>query len=366
MRVSQHRARAAAPPGKGRRRSRRSRAGSSGPAEDLRVALVGTGGGESFPEGSLERRDRVLTAHREHDPLEAAFLGEVPTDLLDLDLGCLVEGKPATPVPNATIASDRQPSSSATLSVAAAAERMISAEVGPPRRMVAAWITQRHWRSPPLVATASPSPIGASSFDSSWIERPPARTIAPATPPTCARLVLAAFAIASTSSWVMSVSSASMVAITPPGSAVLGLQARRGRSARRARPFRPVPFALRIRCGGRSTQWGAARSSRRHVGLVLVDVEAGCTDAPSASARASAVESTSGPREVLTRTASGFIASSSAAPIRWWVSALAGACRLTTSERSSNSASSARMAPSARSASGLSERACRAARRRAA
>ena len=38
---------------------------------------------------------------------------------------------------------------------------MISAEVGPPSSIVAAWITQRAGMSPAVVSTASPSPIGA-------------------------------------------------------------------------------------------------------------------------------------------------------------------------------------------------------------
>ena len=38
---------------------------------------------------------------------------------------------------------------------------MISAEVGPPSSIVAAWITHRHGISPPVVSTASPRPIGA-------------------------------------------------------------------------------------------------------------------------------------------------------------------------------------------------------------
>ena len=92
------------------------------------------------------------------------------------------------------------PSSSAFASVLAVAARMISAEVGPPSSMVAAWITHLDGSSPAVVATASPSSIGASSSLSSWIARPPARTIAPATPPPCRSSVFAALAIASTSS----------------------------------------------------------------------------------------------------------------------------------------------------------------------
>ncbi len=72
-------------------------------------------------------------------------------------------GKPPTPVPNATRASERAPSSSATRSALAVAPPMISADVGPPRCIVAAWITQRHGSSPAPVATAPPNSIGAAA-----------------------------------------------------------------------------------------------------------------------------------------------------------------------------------------------------------
>ena len=49
---------------------------------------------------------------------------------------------------------------------------MISAEVGPPSSIVAAWITQRAGMSPAVVSTASPSPIGARSSDSRWTAGP--------------------------------------------------------------------------------------------------------------------------------------------------------------------------------------------------
>ena len=58
----------------------------------------------------------------------------------------------------------------------------------------------------------APSSIGASSSLSRWIAGPPAREIAPATPPPWRRSVFAAFAIASTSSAVMSPSSTSIAA----------------------------------------------------------------------------------------------------------------------------------------------------------
>ena len=89
---------------------------------------------------------------------------------------------------------------------------MISAEVGPPRYMVAAWITQRAGSSPAPVATAAPSSIGAASSLSRWIAGPPAREIAPATPPPWRSSVFAALAIASTSSAVTSPSMTSISA----------------------------------------------------------------------------------------------------------------------------------------------------------
>src|SRR5215204_5769342 len=121
-------------------------------------------------------------------------------------------GKPPTPVPNATSASERAPSSSAFASVARVACSMISPEVGPPSSIVAAWITQRQGMSPAVVSTASPSPIGALASDSRCTSGPPAREIAPATPPPCRSIVFAALAIASTSRVVMSVSRTSTVA----------------------------------------------------------------------------------------------------------------------------------------------------------
>ena len=87
-------------------------------------------------------------------------------------------GKPPTPVPKATSASERAPSSSAFASVERVARSMISAEVGPPSSIVAAWITQRAGMSPAVVSTASPRPIGALSSDSRCTSGPPAREIA--------------------------------------------------------------------------------------------------------------------------------------------------------------------------------------------
>ena len=58
--------------------------------------------------------------------------------------------------------------------------------------------------SPAVVSTASPSPIGALASDSRCTSGPPAREIAPATPPPWRSCVFAAFVIASTSSAVTS------------------------------------------------------------------------------------------------------------------------------------------------------------------
>jgi len=74
--------------------------------------------------------------------------------------------------------------------------------------------TQRQGSSPGPVATAAPSSIGASSSLSAWIAGPPAREIAPATPPPCSSRVLAALAIASTSSPVISASRTSISAMS--------------------------------------------------------------------------------------------------------------------------------------------------------
>ena len=90
---------------------------------------------------------------------------------------------------------------------------MTSALVGPPSSIVAAWMIQRDGRSPAEVATAEPSSTGAAARDSSSTTGPPARAIAPATPPPCSSRVLAALAIASTASVVMSVSRTSIAGI---------------------------------------------------------------------------------------------------------------------------------------------------------
>ena len=139
-------------------------------------------------QGLLERRAGGVAVHGEDHALEAAARRQVAPDLGDLDRRRLASGKPPTPVPNATSASERAPSSSALASVAAVARRMMSAEVGPPSTIVAAWMTQRAGMSPALVSTASPRPIGALRVALALHRAPPAREIAPATPPPWAQL----------------------------------------------------------------------------------------------------------------------------------------------------------------------------------
>src|SRR5262249_6163829 len=73
----------------------------------------------------------------------------------------------------------------------------------------------------------------------------------------------------------------------------------------------------------------------------------------SASARASAASSITGPRLVLTMIASGFIEESSCAPIMWRVVVLSGTCRVTMSEIASSSPIMRKRTPSASSASSV-------------
>ena len=96
-------------------------------------------------------------------------------------------GKPPTPVPKATRASDFAPSSSARLQGGlpwrGGWPQPRSARRG---SIVAAWITQRAGTRRHSVATASPSPIGAFARRfRCWTPAPRAREIAPATPPPC-------------------------------------------------------------------------------------------------------------------------------------------------------------------------------------
>ena len=132
----------------------------------------------------------------------------------------------------------------------------------------------------------------------------------------------------------------------------------RGQHILRRRARHPVPRRVRGRADVRE-QGGALSAEElwRHLGLVLEHVSPAPPIAPSASAAASAAESTRGPREVFTRIAWSGIASSSGSPMRCRVSGVAGAWRLTTSARPSASGSSALTAPSSSSASGFAERA---------
>ena len=133
-------------------------------------------GSKRLAEGAL----RILAVHREDDPLERAVM---LSRRADHDPRRLLERKAADAGAERDECERAAPSSSAFASVERVARSMISAEVGPPSSMVAAWITQRHGMSPAVVSTASPSPIGARSSDSRCTSGPPAREIAPATPP---------------------------------------------------------------------------------------------------------------------------------------------------------------------------------------
>jgi hypothetical protein len=75
--------------------------------------------------------------------------------------------------------------------------------------MTAPWMTCFTFSRPEPVATASPTSIGPFATASRSISSPPARLIAPATPAPIQRALLAAFAIASVSSAVMSPSTTS-------------------------------------------------------------------------------------------------------------------------------------------------------------
>ena len=181
---------------------------------ELAAELGALGGVEAPPTATARLRDVLLAALR-HGAAELekprSGYGAPVEVAIAAGEGVLLAATPAAAAfrvdPEA--AGDR----SWLLVAAAVARRMMSADVGPPSSIVAAWITHRHGSSPPDVSTASPSAIGALRSDSSWIAGPPAREIAPATPPPCSSRVLAALAIASTSSVVMSVSSTSIAAM---------------------------------------------------------------------------------------------------------------------------------------------------------
>src|SRR5829696_4651239 len=137
-------------------------------------------------------------------------------------------GNPPTPVPKAIRASDRAPSSSAFQSTAPVQRWTTLASVVPPGcSIVAAWMTQRAFRSPPVVAVASPSAIGARRQLSSTTAEPPASAIALATPPRCSIWEFAALVSASTSRVVMSTSrtSTTATALGDFGRLVLALEA---------------------------------------------------------------------------------------------------------------------------------------------
>ena len=70
--------------------------------------------------------------------------------------------------------------------------------------ITAAWTTQRALRSWPVVTTAAPTSMGPWSIASVSTASPPTRLMAPATPDPIQSSLLAALAIASTSSSVMS------------------------------------------------------------------------------------------------------------------------------------------------------------------
>ena len=177
--------------------------------------------------GGVERRPGRLAVDGEDDALEPRAAVEVAPHLLDLDARGVLERE----APDAGAERDEReaPARRArprAASVEAVARRMMSSEVGPPSSIVAAWMTQRDGMSPAVVSTASPRPIGAFASDSRWTSGPPAREIAPATPPPWARSVFAALAMASTSSAVMSVSSTSIVAMTGYGTRMATIRRR--------------------------------------------------------------------------------------------------------------------------------------------
>lgn len=110
------------------------------------------------------------------------------------------------PVEIAGKATDRHPMSTAISTARRCAEASNSGSPAPPPRHTGptAWITHRAGSAPAPVATASP--VGQPSIlrHSARISSPPARLIAPSTPPPPASAELAAFTMASTGSAVMS------------------------------------------------------------------------------------------------------------------------------------------------------------------
>ena len=120
---------------------------------------------------------------------------------------------------------------------------------------------------------------------------------------------------------------------SPPGQDVADALARQARHA----------GAGRDSCTADVRKQRGPRRSKQpgiHRRFPVEDVEPGGVDRARLRARRpSAFSSTTGPRAVLTSTAVGFMTASSAAPMRWRVDSVSGTCRLTMSERSSNSSS---------------------------
>ena len=116
------------------------------------------------------------------------------------------------PVEIAGKATVREPSSAATSSERRWHEARSSSSLAPPPCQTGptVWITCRAGSLPAVVAFASPVSHPPSRRLSSRIADPPARWIAPSTPPPPSKDELAALTIASTSCFVMSPSTSSM------------------------------------------------------------------------------------------------------------------------------------------------------------
>ena len=122
-------------------------------------------------------------------------------------------GKPPTPVPKATSA---ERAGAELVGDPQGARRRLADDLAPRSGRRGAWsrrgspsarAARRPRSRPPRRGRSAPARRSRA-----WIESPPARTIAPATPPPWRSSVLAALAIASTSSSVMSASSTSISA----------------------------------------------------------------------------------------------------------------------------------------------------------
>src|SRR5438105_9931881 len=108
-------------------------------------------------------------------------------------------GNPATPVPTAGNAIVFKPRSFAIRRQCAVELRSASAVVPPPRRMLAAWMTNLAFSFPPLVIAAYPTGMVPISLHSRWMASPPFRRIAPATPPPRIKSLFAALTMTSVS-----------------------------------------------------------------------------------------------------------------------------------------------------------------------